>query len=73
MPPKVEAGECHRNIVLLFIQRARQDLLASEEPPASLVADTLGGNQAGMQWVGGSDKLLQSEKQPEVQWQLSWS
>ena len=54
MPPKVEAGECHRSIVLLlFIQGARQDLLASQEPPASLLADTLGGNQAGMQWLGG--------------------
>lgn len=66
MPPKVEAGECHRNIVLLlFVQRAHQDLLASEEPPASLLADTLGGNQAGMQWGGAVINFFRVKSSPK--------
>ena len=34
VPPKVEVGECHRNIILLFIQGAPQ------EPPSHVLADT---------------------------------
>ena len=43
-------------------------LLASEEPLSHVLADTSG--QAGIQWDWqGGNKLLQSEKEPKVEWQ----
>lgn len=69
VPPKVEVGECHRNIILLFIQGAPQDCL----PLRSLFLmcwQTRVGRQAGIQWDWqGGNKLLQSEKEPKVEWQ----